>query len=315
VTRTVFLVGPARSGSSLLYKALCLHREVGYVSNWVRRFPAVPALAGLNRVSRALPDARRQVWFGGGDNAYVYGGSRSIGQRTFPMPVEGEPVFRRCGITDTPGGTDGRRPADLDRLRRVFDQVLRAGGGAVLVNKRIANNLRIPLLAQAFPDARFVFLVRDGRAVAHSLSRVDWWEDSTVWWYGGTPRQWAEQGGDPWELCARHWVEELREVEDGLATAVPAERRFDVRYEDFLRNPLDTLRTVGDFAGLRPDPGWMRELERLSFPDRTESWRRHLAPAVADRISFLQQGSLQEYGYWNPDVEMVPRGGQRTEES
>ena len=34
---------------------------------------------------------------------------------------------------------------------------------------------------------RFVVLVRDGRAVAESLSRVDWWETNHVWWYGGTP--------------------------------------------------------------------------------------------------------------------------------
>ena len=29
-TRPVFLLGPARSGTSLLYKALCLHPQAGY---------------------------------------------------------------------------------------------------------------------------------------------------------------------------------------------------------------------------------------------------------------------------------------------
>ncbi|MBV9253816.1 MAG: sulfotransferase, partial [Actinobacteria bacterium] len=35
----LFLVGAPRSGTSLLYKALCLHPDAAYISNWVNRFP------------------------------------------------------------------------------------------------------------------------------------------------------------------------------------------------------------------------------------------------------------------------------------
>ena len=35
----VFLLGPARSGTSLLYKLLCLHRDVAFISNYVARAP------------------------------------------------------------------------------------------------------------------------------------------------------------------------------------------------------------------------------------------------------------------------------------
>ena len=43
----MFLVGAARSGTSLLYRALCLHPDVAYVSNYVRRAleGAYPGLA------------------------------------------------------------------------------------------------------------------------------------------------------------------------------------------------------------------------------------------------------------------------------
>ena len=46
----VFLVGAARSGTSLVYKALCLHPDVAYISNWVARYPKAPRLAALNRL-------------------------------------------------------------------------------------------------------------------------------------------------------------------------------------------------------------------------------------------------------------------------
>jgi hypothetical protein len=289
----VFVVGPARSGTSLLYKSLCLHDDVAYVSNWVHRFPMAPQLAVLNRLPRRLPAVRRSVWFTS-SNAYVYGSRRSLLHRLWPMPVEGEPVYRCCNISDRPAWPLGDE--DLPRLRRIFEGVRRASGGRVLVLKRIANNLRIPLLINAFPDAKFVFLLRDGRAVAYSLSRVDWWGDSVVWWYGRTPRDWASEGRDPWELCARNWVEELRAIERGLQV-VPMRQRMDIRYEQMVDRPRETLDAVADFAGLAPDGRWHDELRRLRFPDRNETWRDALRPEVVEQISAWQRDDLRRMGY------------------
>ena len=63
-------------------------------------------------------------------------------------------------------------PDAADRLRTAFARVQASAGGDCLVSKRIANNRRIPVLVEAFPDARFVNLVRDGRAVAYSLTAI-----------------------------------------------------------------------------------------------------------------------------------------------
>lgn len=296
MSETLFIVGPPRSGTSLLYKALCLHPDVAYLSNWFRRYPALPALSVLNRIPPFLPETRREAWFGDGANAYVYGSPRSAALRAFPAPVEGEPVFARCGIGTAPGGRLPGRTPDLDRLRRTFEVVRTAAGGRVLVSKRIAHNLRIPLLASAFESAKFVFLVRDGRAVAHSLSRVDWWADSDIWWQQTTPRAWAEDGRDPWTLCARHWVEEVRAVEDGLSH-VPSEQRMELRYEDLMADPLSILRRVADFGDLPVSSVWQQELNRLRFPDRNRTWLSALDRGVVSRITELQQPLLSRYGY------------------
>src|SRR5688572_23205538 len=60
----LFLLGAARSGTTLLYKALCLHPDVAYISNWTRKAPAAPVLAVLNRLPPYAPATRRAVWFG-----------------------------------------------------------------------------------------------------------------------------------------------------------------------------------------------------------------------------------------------------------
>ena len=102
VEQPMFLLGPARSGTSLLYRMLCLHPRVAYISNFQRRLPGFAPVAGLDRLPRRLPGMRRAIWFPDGSNAYVYGRRRSWRERVFPAPVEGESVFARCGIPEAP---------------------------------------------------------------------------------------------------------------------------------------------------------------------------------------------------------------------
>jgi hypothetical protein len=293
----VFLVGPARSGTSLLYKLLCLHPEAAWISNWLARFPGVPAIAALNRLPARTPHARRRVWFGeDGENAYVYGRPRELRDRLFPMPHEGEPLYARCGIplSGDPRRGGGERQAAA--LRETIAAIRRASGAPVFVNKRIANNRRIPLLRRAFPDARFISLVRDCRAVALSLSKVNWWADSQVWWYGATPRRWEAEGGDPWELCARNWVEELHAAEDGLE-GLPRHQVLSLSYEAFLDAPVETLQHLADFSGLAPSRSWDRSVRSLGFPDRNEAWRTHLSDEAARTITRIQSDELRRHGY------------------
>jgi hypothetical protein len=292
---TAFILGPARSGTTLLYKVLCLHPEVAFISNWRSRFAQLPAVSSLNRVPRRMPARAREAWFGRGSNAYVYGNRRRSWDRFFPTPVEGEPVYTRAGVP-RPGGPT---PAGVDprvALPAAFRNIRSLGSGSVLVSKRIANNLRIPLLHEIFPDGRFVVLIRDGRAVADSLSRVDWWESSFVWWYGGTPARFRAEGGDPWEMCARNWVEETKAIEEGLRS-IPEEQVLRLRYEDLVMEAVHTFERIAEFAGLPGDAAWRRSLTTLPVRDQNEGWKTRLEPAVVETITSIQRPELERYGY------------------
>jgi hypothetical protein len=296
-TAPVFLIGAPRSGTSLLYKCLALHPDLSYISNYNERLPRWESVSLLNRIPARLPTARRTVWFGGdGGNAYVYNGRRPLAHKLLPMPTEGESLFARCGLPEAAPPDDLPTPAAVAALRQTFGQVRRFGGGQRLLCKRIANNLRLPLLVEAFPDATFVLLTRDGRAVASSLRKVNWWPGFWVFWYGSTTDQWEADGGDPWELAARHWVEEVHAIESGL-DSVPAGQVVSLAYEDFVASPVDRLADIADRSGLATNGTWLTELRRLSYPDHKESWRTELDPAALATVERVERDTLRRYGY------------------
>ncbi len=290
---SLFIVGAPRSGTSVLYRSLALHPEAAWISNYVRRAPFLPELGVLNRIATRAPRTRSRVWFGeAGDNAYRYSGARSVLERVFPQPVEGEPVFAHRNIpeADTASAPD---PGQL-RLRRDLARLRRATGARVLVSKRIGHNRRIGLLAAIEPGSRFVVVTRDGRAVAQSLRRVDWWYDGPVWWYGKTPRDWEAEGRDPLELCARHWVKEIEAIDAGLA-GLPDDRVLRIRYEDLVREPHEVLSAVADFAGLGASSQWEAALADLSFPDKNRVSRSDTREEA--QIVALQGPALHALGY------------------
>lgn len=302
---TLFILGAPRSGTTLLYKALCLHPDAAWLSNWNRRAPSFPSVSAVNRVARARPRLRDVAWFDGGANAYVEGSRRGLVARAVPTPVEGEPVCARCGFDER--AADGGA-GDEQALRSMVAGVNRYAGGSVFIGKRIANNRRVPQLSRALPDSRFVMLVRDGRAVALSLSEVDWWDQSWIWWAGMTPSEWTARGHDPWTLCGLTWVEETTAALNGVAD-LPSDRVMTIRYEDLLRNPLAVLQQVAAFGLLSPSTSWNDAVRRLSFPDRNTRWRAGLPADVIPRLTRLQQQYLTRFGYLPDETAISNRAG------
>lgn len=292
----VFLLGAPRSGTTLLYKALSLHPRAAYISNWVHRFPALPQLAAFDRIARRLPEHRQRAWFPAG-NAYAPGERRGRLSRAFPAPSEGEPVFTRAGVSTVAVTEPPAIGPEILRLREALATIARWNGGEHLLVKRIANNRRVPLLRAAFPEARFVELVRDGRAVALSLTEVDWWPHMRLWWLGQTPPEWVTSGGNELELGILHWAQETGTLAEHLAPVDPS-LRLQVRYEDLVAEPGRRLREIAAFIGLpTQDEGWSSSLDRMSFPDQNERWRTKLDIADIAMLESAGEDALHRYGY------------------
>lgn len=137
---------------------------------------------------------------------------------------------------------------------------------------------RLEWLRKIFPAARYIHLVRDGRAVVHSMIRkqnyslnraVIRWKDSI-------------------HLFGKH------------SRYVPPELVLKIKYEDFVSSPDKTLATVCAFIGVKYDPDIMtdrnialgddvlphhQDLGKSIVLDSIDKWRYEMQPQVIKALN------------------------------
>ena len=147
---------------------------------------------------------------------------------------------------------------------------------------------RLGFLNEIFEDAKFIHLVRDGRAVASSLLHVDFWRG----WYG--PQGWragllSPEDQATWEaydrsfvaLAGLEWRIQMRAME-AARRALPDPARFlEIKYETFCEQPLETCRRALDFAELPGSTAFERHVAATPIKNASHRWRDGLTVAAA----------------------------------
>ncbi len=291
-----FIIGAGRSGTSLVYKLLSMHPDTAWISNYLARMPSFPSISALNRLYKTFPKLQLMAWFGSGGTAYTP--QRRLLLRAMPNPVEGESVYTCCGIPEFPSADWQVSEQEKNKMRHVAARMQAAQGAQMLITKRTANNRRIPQMAEIFPAAKFLHIIRDGRAVAKSLLKVEWWNDHKVWWWDlKTPRQWVSEGYNPMEMAAKNWVKEIEHIDAGLEH-VADENILAIHYEDLLRSPSTCLPRMAEFFGLDCDPDWLRNATDIPFANsRRSNGKQPKDDADATLVRDIQGPMLQRFGY------------------
>ena len=295
--RVVFILGAGRSGTTLLYKILSAHRGVAYLSNYQRLFPNLIVLAGLQRLLNQFPEYKRKFWFQENGGAY-FNKRRKWLHAIVPTPSEAESVYASCDIPLVPDDDYHLQPQVAACLRDKFERILKMSNSEILLTKRTANNRRVPIFREIFPDAKYIHVVRDGRAVAYSLLHVAWWDEHILYWADRTPRQMVEAGFDPLELAARNWVMEMNSLEQGIAL-IQSNQLLEVRYDKLVHDPHGQLKRILDFMELSDqiDPDFWEIVESLQLAPKPEAWTNNWTESEIDTVQTLQADTLHRWGF------------------
>lgn len=127
-------------------------------------------------------------------------------------------------------------------LRSVYDLYARGNGKARYGEKSPGYVMHIPMLADLFPEARFVHIIRDGRNVALSYRESEW----------GTKD--VAESAYYWERFV------ARGRQSGLQLG--SQRYREVRYEELLEDSEGTVRELCDFLELDFEEDMLRYYER-----------------------------------------------------
>jgi hypothetical protein len=299
----LFVVGTGRCGSTLAVETLARHREVGFVSNFDDKLSHLDLLGRWNNTLhrqqgfrdprlRPFRDRRKLVERG----------------RLRVSPSEGWSVLDRqvASLFSTPSRdliAEDCVPWVRERLQSFFERRMAAQRRPVFVH-HVTGWPRVGFLRAAFPEARFIHVVRDGRAVANSWLQMGWWrgyQGPSAWHLGPLPPQyeaeWIESGRSFVVLGGLGWKMLVEAFEAAQAT-VPAESWLEVRYEELIARPRHHMARMLDFAGLSWDDDFEVQFSQFrGGAGRLDAFRRDLGP---DGVAALERSigpTLRAYGY------------------
>jgi hypothetical protein len=294
VRQPIFFIGMPRSGTTVAFEAFARHPDLAWPSNYTANFPRMPQ---LNFVRRIL-DTRRVRMIG---HKSQYGRHR-LGNRFLPMPNEAYEFWNRYAHPEF--ARDYMQvPADPPQRARLVRAVrsLVAWQGKGRFAAKLTGPPRIRFLASAFPDAIFDHVVRDGRAVVHSLLRVGFWREKggfeTPFWTGGPGLPEPARAHDPGILAARQWqqvVTAARSESRGLG----AGQYVELRYEDFVRDPLQALGGVLRACELSVDPAVQSYVAgSAALSDMNRKYLQDFEPGYVAELEGAMQPALSQFGY------------------
>jgi len=295
-----FIVGTGRCGSTLLSRMLAEHRSVLSLFELfngidaARRFSPEP-IAGADfaaLVAAEQPFVTAVLRRGYPVEEIVYPFGRGRYGRDDALPWILVSLLPRLG--DDPDALFDAlmafaselpaRPAPA-QYRALFEWLGARLGRPAWIERSGSSIEYWAALAQAFPDARFLHLHRDGPEVALSMREHHAYRLPICFLYdapvasgkhvselGAIDLRAAPRDDDPISqilgsrpppaLFGRYWCDQIQR---GLAAlpAIPPTRRAELRFEALLDDPERCLAEVARFFELPSDPGWIARAAAL----------------------------------------------------
>jgi hypothetical protein len=223
--RPIFLIGLNRSGTSVFTR---LFAESNQIVNW---------------------SEANDLW---DPHGYPWEADRRA-RPFWPLDPQG---YTEAILTDNGEGYTSAIPG----ICSMFAAAHRGGAAGVrFLNKSPMNTLRIDLLRRLFPEACFISLVRDPRAVIRS------WAEKVIPKLRQHPRSGVEKAGDGGMTfivdgarfsraeflarLARSYCHIVQRQAEQMAL-LPADRRFETRYEEFVADIHGVIQHIDARFGL-----------------------------------------------------------------
>jgi len=186
-----------------------------------------------------------------------------------------------------------------DHYRHLFALLAEKCGGSVIVERTSGSISSVARIRRAFPEARFIYLSRDGVDCAWSMSKhpgarllarteLDKASQPSGRSKARTAKKIMESEiplaafGNLWSSMTQNGAAEL--------SAIPLERWTTLRFEQLVQDPATSLRRLARFLGAAASPGWL-----LSAVGQIEPARSTCAGPAPDDLAGLRAACSPGY--------------------
>ena len=228
----------------------------------------------------------------------------SFDWRLTPKPREANILLREItdGVFSQPREltTSDVSPQHVEAFRKSVRSHLAWQGKRRFLHKHTGFP-RIAWLSQVFPDARFIHISRDGRAVANSMVNVSWW-DGTMdsWWWGAMApedkKAFSSFEEDPAILGGVVWKTLMDHIQKGCAN-LSADKFLEVRYDEMVSSPKTTMARVLEFCDLPPSRRFDNRVSSIRVHDYDDKWKKDLSLSSQQNLQHYLAPHLERHGF------------------
>jgi hypothetical protein len=257
VNRPFFIVGCGRSGTTLLNSLFDAHPEVAN-----------------------FPSEANQLW-----HPHLYPWHKATIDAP-PFWVDAH-AFTRASLA---GRT---KRADLG-IAGTFGAFQTLARRPVFLHKSVMITFMLDRVLEIFPDARFIHLPRDGRAVALSCLVKD---RAKLAHPRYRERGYVYDDGDLLELYIRHWQDHVRAIAEADARMSLRERGrlFELSYEELCADPHAGLARLAAYMGISAAAFAAADVSAVRSANGKA--RRDLPAPMVERLTHAASWALAELGY------------------
>lgn len=194
-------------------------------------------------------------------------------------------------------------PFHTRRIKTLFALYTSLKSKKRFVNKHPENSLRLSFLKTIFPDALFIHIIRDGRAVVRSsyaqTVKETLRQKFPLGWFPKPPG-WRAYRDLPVVLQFAHqWVAIVNHIRQVAFETLSTDNYLEISYEHFCKDPHTVLRSVDLFCGLNPDRRQYAEIPPV-FHLQNFKWQEQFDAKQIHQIEEILGELLLELNYPGP---------------
>ena len=226
----VFIIGPPRSGTTILYQLLCKHTNFSYINNFIGDWYRIPALAAKVYITLFKGENELELSsnFGKSKN---HNGPNEFGEFWYKY------FSRTHSFKDQNKKSAKKLKMEIAAITKTFEKPI--------LLKNVVNSMRIESLSNIFDNSTFIVIKRDKLDNAQSIlnARISLHNNKNHQWSVITP----SMRDNPSLPFYKDIINQLNDIQLNIESSFKRlgnDRSIFIKYEDLCNNTHKVLKSI-----------------------------------------------------------------------